>query len=133
MTSPNVPRHIVYVDDDPDMRLLVKSVLENTGNMRVTACANAVEILEAAIESKPDMIILDVVMPLMNGKEIFNEIRNNKRIGHTPIIFLTSLSREQDRKALMALGAVGVITKPFDLTTLAAQISDLWKSGSTSS
>jgi two-component system, OmpR family, response regulator len=108
------------------MRLLVKSTLENTGSMRVSVCASAMEILEDAITSKPDLILLDVVMPVMDGKAILAEIKNDARISHTPVIFLTSQSSEKDVAKLLSLGATGVIAKPFDLTLLPSQISALW-------
>ena len=124
MASPG-PRHILYVDDDPDMRMLVKNTLENSNAMRVSVCTSAMEILEDTINSMPDLIILDVVMPVMDGKAILQEIKGDKRISHIPIIFLTSKSSEKEVQSLINLGAIGVIAKPFELTTLAQQVSAL--------
>jgi two-component system OmpR family response regulator len=121
------PHHILYVDDDPDMRMLVKNTLENSNAMRVSVCVSAMEILEDTINSMPDLIILDVVMPVMDGKAILQEIKNDKRISHIPVIFLTSKSSEKEVQSLVNLGAIGVIAKPFELTTLAQQVSTLWQ------
>jgi CheY-like chemotaxis protein len=120
-------RDILYVDDDPQMQVLVKNVLESTGQMRVTVCQSAMEILEMAIETRPQLILLDYVMPVMDGAAILEEIMNDPRINRTPVIFITSKSTDKDRAKLMSAGAKGVITKPFDIVTLPDQVKKIWK------
>ena len=127
MPFPEKLSRILYIDDDADMRMLVKSTLENTGDMHVTICDSAMEMLETAIEHKPQMIVLDVMMPVMNGREVLKEIRNDPRIAHVPVIFLTAQDSPGEVKELLASGVSGLIHKPFDLVKLPDQIRDLWK------
>ena len=120
-------RDILYVDDDPQMQMLVKNVLEGSGGLRVTLCQSAMEILEKAIETQPQLIMLDYMMPIMNGADILEEIMNDPRINKTPVIFLTSKASDRDRAKLMSAGAKGVIAKPFDLVTLPDQVRKIWE------
>lgn len=124
--TPEILNHILYVDDEPDMRMLVKAVLENDG-MHVVLCESGLEMLEAAHEDRPQMIMLDVMMAGMNGPELLREIKGEPAFSDVPVIFLTGKSNPDDMAALKASGAAGVIAKPFDLMALPAQVRSLWE------
>ena len=120
-------KKILYVDDDQDMRLLVKLTLEMESFVEVITCSDGVEFFLDAFQDAPDMIMLDVMMELMSGPEIMKEIMRDERLSKLPIIFLTSRAEPEDIKKYMDLGAAGVIAKPFDITTFADRVQELWR------
>lgn len=120
-------RHVLYVDDEPDMRMLVQLTLENIGNMKVSLCENAIDVLETAIDQHPQLIILDALMPGIDGPELLALIRKDTRLSDIPVIFLTARTAQADIDALVGAGAIGVINKPFDLTSLPQQVRSLWE------
>jgi CheY-like chemotaxis protein len=127
MTSPEPLQHVLYVDDEPDMRMLVQITLENMGNIKTTVCENGLDVLEKALDERPQMIILDVMMQGMDGPAILREIRNQPELAATPVIFLTGRNEQGAIDSYLAMGAAGVIAKPFDLTALPGQVRALWE------
>jgi CheY-like chemotaxis protein len=128
MSAPAPLTHVVYVDDEPDMRMLVQATLENIGGIRVTLCENGIDTLEAALDQHPQMIILDVMMRDMDGPAILAELRADPRVSRIPVIFLTAKTDAALLDEYKRMGAAGIINKPFDLMTLADQVRALWES-----
>ncbi len=126
--SKNPLQHVLYVDDEPDMRMLVQMTLENMGGIKVTVCDSGLHALEAAHDTQPQMIVLDAMMPDMDGPSILKEIQGDPKIAAIPVIFLTAKTDPEAISALKAAGAKGVINKPFDLVALPDQIRKLWES-----
>lgn len=126
MPSPSL-QHILYVDDEPDMRLLVQLTLENTLGVRVTTCNSAIAALEIAIDEKPQLVVLDAMMPVMDGPAILQEMRRDARLAAIPIIFLTAKTQPAEQQRLRNLGALGVIAKPFALEALGSQVETFWQ------
>jgi CheY-like chemotaxis protein len=120
-------QHVLYVDDEPDMRMLVQITLENVGSIKVSLCENALDVLETAIEQKPQMIILDAMMPDMDGPAILQIIKKDARIADIPVVFLTAKTAPAEIEEFIAMGAVGVLKKPFDLTALPGDVRALWE------
>lgn len=102
-------------------------VLQKVGGFNVHACSSGKEALNAVAAIKPDLILLDVIMPDMDGPETFAELRKLPEITNTPIIFMTGMSRPENIASLMSLGALGVIPKPFDPETLSDQVHSIWQ------
>jgi DNA-binding response OmpR family regulator len=114
---------LLFVDDDPDIRIIVELALglDPTIELRVTASAD--EALKALAATQPDAALLDVSMPDIDGPALLAAL-HDRRPG-LPVIFMTAHGRERDVAALRALGARGVIVKPFDPLSLSAQIRAL--------
>lgn len=117
---------ILYVEDEPDIREIAKLVLENVGGFDVEVVDGGQSALDMIEGFKPDMVLLDAMMPGMDGPTTFKEIRKRKSFAKTPIAFLTAKLMDKDIAAFLDLGAVGVIAKPFDPMTLSDQVRELW-------
>lgn len=115
---------ILVADDDPKVRELLRIFLEKSG-YRVLLAGNGIEAISMAQESVPDVILVDVMMPQMDGFEVCRQLRNDTRIGHVPILMLTSRSALGDKLSGFESGADDYVTKPFDLDELLARIRAL--------
>jgi len=117
---------ILYVEDEPDIRDIAKLVLENVGGFEVCVANGGQEALENIEAFSPDMILLDAMMPGMDGPSTFTEIRKIDNFKNTPVAFLTAKLMENDISSFLSMGAIGVIAKPFDPMTLSNQVKELW-------
>jgi len=124
---PDPLSHIMYVDDEPDMRMLFQAVLESEGNITVTLCERGDDAVDLALEHRPQMIILDVMMDGKDGPAVLRDMRREKDLSDTPVIFLTAKTEPEDIKALKDLGAAGILAKPFDMDTITGQVRALWE------
>ena len=113
---------ILYVDDEPDIREIACLSLVLDPELDVRDCANGAEALIAVRVWRPHLIMLDVMMPGMDGPATFERLRALDEARTTPILFITARTQEKDVARLRALGAAGVIEKPFDPMTLASQV-----------
>lgn len=120
-------QRILCADDEPDMRMLIKLCLENLGGYDVLVCSSGRELLDNVTCWRPDLIILDAVMPIMDGPETFAQLRAQENGPHIPVLFMTGKAKDAEA-ALMATGAIGLLTKPFDPVHLAADIKSIWES-----
>lgn len=117
---------VLHVEDDPDIREIALIALETVGGLNVEQCSSGQEALERAPDLAPDLFLLDVMMPGMNGEETFLALRALPQFAATPAIFMTAKAQPVEVARLRELGADDVITKPFDPMTLAEQIIDIW-------
>jgi CheY-like chemotaxis protein len=113
---------ILYVDDEPDIREVVEISLSLDPAFVVRSCASGAEALAATADWTPDLILLDVIMPEMDGPTTFARLGTQPRTAHVPVVFMTARAQAAELQRLLALGAVGVIAKPFDPMTLAALV-----------
>ena len=112
---------ILYVDDEPDLREIATIALELDPGISVRTCGSGPEALEALAQTTPDLILLDMMMPVMDGPMTFAEIR--ERFGKkTPVVFITARTSPEDVERLVSLGAHGVIPKPFAPMKLINQV-----------
>ena len=118
---------ILYIDDEPDLRMLAKLVLEMSGRYAVVESNSGREALQQLESLLPDLILLDVMMPEMDGLETLDHIKSMPRTRDVPVIFLTAKVNEEDIRLLRSRGAVDVLAKPFDPAALADQIDEIWK------
>jgi CheY-like chemotaxis protein len=113
---------ILHVDDEPDIREIVDLSLALNPEFEVRACASGAEAVATAAEWSPYLILLDVVMPGMDGPTTLTKLRKNPKTSSIPVLFMTARAQTREVDELIALGAQGVISKPFDPMTLAAQV-----------
>jgi two-component system OmpR family response regulator len=117
---------VLYVEDDADIRTIALLALETVGGLQVRACASGAEAVEAAAAFAPQLLLLDVMMPGMDGPTTLARLRELPATAAVPVVFMTAKVQASEVEQYRALGAVGVITKPFDPMTLAAQVQALW-------
>lgn len=115
------PAKVLVVDDDPIISNLVADALEADG-LQVICAANGVEGLRLAKQEKPDLVLLDIKMPGMDGLEVCRQLRRGFLTSSIPVIILTSLDRTSDKVKGMREGADDYITKPFDPAELRARV-----------
>lgn len=115
-------RKVLLVDDEPDIRKIGTLALERVGGLEVTQASSGVEALDVAVAASPDVILLDVMMPDLDGPATFSRLRELPELADTPIVFLTAKVQKSEVERYMELGAKGVIKKPFDPMTLADEV-----------
>jgi CheY-like chemotaxis protein len=113
---------ILHVDDEPDIREVVEMSLGLDPAFETRNCGSGKEALVVAAEWMPDFILLDVMMPMMDGPATLVQLRDNPRTATIPVIFMTARAQAREVDHFRSLGAVGVIAKPFDPMTLSASV-----------
>lgn len=119
-------QRILYVEDEPDIQTVAKLALEMIGGYRVMICGSGQEALDKVGGFAPDLILLDVMMPGMDGPGTLQKLRANPATSAIPVIFLTAKVQSSEVAHYQALGALNVIAKPFDPMTLAEQVRACW-------
>jgi CheY-like chemotaxis protein len=114
--------HVLIVDDEMHARQTIEAALSLDPFFTVRDCASGAEALTAAIAWRPDLILLDVMMSDLDGPTVLARLRADKRSAPIPVVFLTARRAVSERHSFKALGAAGVIAKPFDPMTLAAEV-----------
>lgn len=120
-------KKILCAEDDPDIQIVVRLALQNVGKFTVEICSNGAEAVRSASEFQPDLILLDVMMPEMDGPAALSAIRRNPATAAIPIIFMTARSKPEEIEAFLKLGALDVIEKPFDPMTLDKILRKVWE------
>jgi len=118
-------RRILIIDDEDDIREVAALSLETVADWEVIVANSGVQGLARAIQSQPDAILLDVMMPGMDGPTTFRELRKNPATARIPVLLLTAKVQSTDQRRFAELGVEAVLFKPFDPLTLAAQISQV--------
>jgi CheY-like chemotaxis protein len=119
-------KKILYAEDEDDIRAIAQIALEDIGGFIVRYCANGKKTIEAAKEFIPDLLLLDVMMPEMDGPTTLLELRKNPYFINIPAIFMTAKIQSNELNEYQAIGAIDVITKPFNPMTLAQTIQNAW-------
>jgi two-component system, OmpR family, response regulator len=117
-------KKVLLVEDDNHIRLIIKTSLVKLVQWQVVEARNGTEALTMADEERPDLILLDIMMPGMDGTTTFKELQKNENLNNVPVIFMTAKVQRQEIEGYIKLGARGVITKPVDPMTLPEQIID---------
>ena len=125
-TNPMTLKRILYVEDEPLIQTMAKLALEKLGGFEVLICSSGVQALAQVKAFAPDLILLDVVMPDMDGPATFECLHRDPVTAVIPVIFLTANAQPAEAARYMALGALDVVAKPFVPMTLAAQIQRIW-------
>ncbi len=113
-------KRILYIEDEIDLQWLVKYILESVGGFDVLVCGSGAEGLRSMDSFAPDLVLLDVMMPEMDGFGVLRALRARPESAAVPVVFLTARAQEGDE--YLALGADGVIAKPFDPHILVEQV-----------
>jgi len=115
-------RKILLVDDEADIRLVAEISLSNLGGWQVIQAASGPEALDLAAQELPDLVLLDVMMPGMDGPTALQKLRGLAGGAEVPVIFMTAKVQRAEIDRLLSLGVRGLIPKPFDPMTLPAEI-----------
>ena len=119
----NASKRLLLIDDDPDIQSIAEIGLSMVTDWSLMLASSGTEGLAIALKNPLDAIILDVMMPDMDGLETLRRLRENSATQDIPVIFLTAKVQASDRKVLYSAGANGMISKPFDPLTLPGQIA----------
>jgi CheY-like chemotaxis protein len=120
--------HILYVEDEPDIQAVARLALEHLGGFSVIVCSSGSEALSKIATYTPDLILLDVMMPGMDGPTTLAKFRKTAACATTPVVFMTAKVQPQEVAHYLSLGAIDVIPKPFDPMTLADKVRSIWDS-----
>jgi len=118
---------ILYVEDEPDIQAVARIALETVGQLTLEICSSGQEALEKAAAFDPDLILLDVMMPGLDGPDTLLELRKLDGFTGKPVIFMTAKVMDSEVQRYLDLGAIGVIPKPFDPMGLAGQVKSIWQ------
>ena len=113
------------VDDEPHLRRIAELSLARVGKWDVVLAASGPEAIDAAARTKPDLVLLDVMMPDMDGPDTLRALKAQPATAEIPVIFITAKVQAREVERYLALGAAGVIYKPFDPMTLPEQIREV--------
>ena len=116
---------VLIIDDDADIRAIARLSLSRVGGMDVIEAASGAEGVRKARDEKPDVILLDMMMPTMDGSETLAALRSQPATAMTPVIILTAKAVGAEVERIRALGAAGVLIKPFDPRTLSGDVRAL--------
>lgn len=119
-------QRILYAEDEPLIQAVAKLALEKVGGFQVLICNSGAQALEQVQAFAPDLILLDVVMPGMDGPTTFAQLRQNPATSAIPVMFLTANASPPEVAQYKALGAMDVLAKPFNPMTLAADLKRIW-------
>jgi CheY-like chemotaxis protein len=116
-------KQILVIDDEDDIRQLIQTCLEIMGDWEVLTATSGNQGLILAQSSQPDAILLDIMMPDMDGLTTFQKLQANQKTKHIPVILLTARGRNNNERLFSSLGVKGIISKPFNPQKLAVQVA----------
>ena len=119
-------KRILLVEDEADIRTIATMALEKVGGFEVVACASGAEALAAAPDANADLILLDVMMPGMDGPSTLQALRRIPATQATPVVFITAKVQPAEVRQYLALGALDVIRKPFAAMELSEDLRAIW-------
>ena len=120
-------QRVLHVDDDDDIRVIAGIALEDVGQFTVCLCSSGPDAIAQAPEFRPDLFLLDYMMPGMDGQETARRLRAIPGLESVPVVFMTARVQGDITDKLLDLGAIGVIAKPFDPMTLADELRSHWQ------
>lgn len=117
---------VLCAEDDPDLQIILEAAL-GIGKLATVICESGIALLKKLETYTPDLILLDVMMPGLDGPETLLALRKLPQTENTPVIFVTARVQPSEVQRYLALGAMAVIAKPFDPTSLASRIKNIWR------
>jgi two-component system OmpR family response regulator len=118
---------LLYVDDEPDIREIVEMALGLVDNLVIRTCASGEQALWIIPSLRPDLVLLDVMMPAMDGPTALSRMRANTALAAIPVVFVTAKAMPHEVAHFRKLGAAGVIAKPFDPMKLGREVVKIWE------
>lgn len=122
----NELKNILYAEDENDIRAIAQVALEDIGDFKLRFCTDGYEVLEVLKQYTPDLILLDVMMPGMDGPTTLRELRKIEGCIDIPAMFMTAKVQTKEIEEYKALGVIDIVSKPFDPMTLAETIKNSW-------
>jgi CheY-like chemotaxis protein len=122
-------RRVMCVEDDADIRMILEFSLGSLGGYEVLACPGGRAALAQVDAFRPDLVLLDVMMPDLSGPETLAALRELPAMARVPVVFITAKAMPEEVEKLLDYGATGVIVKPFDPVSLPQQIRIYWEHG----
>ncbi|MDV6328407.1 response regulator [Idiomarina sp. Sol25] len=119
-------KRVLLVDDEPDIQAIAKLSLEKVGGFTSLICSSGREAIDQISGFKPDIVLLDVMMPDLDGPNTLKQLQEKDLLNDTPVVFFTAKVLNSEIEELKELGAEDVISKPFDPMTLPTQLKDIW-------
>lgn len=113
---------VVHVDDDPDVRMIIRMIIDGEPDLEVISCASADEVRGVVETTRVDLLLIDVMMPGTDGPALLAELRTRPGLASVPAVFVTAKAHQTDLAALRATTATDVIVKPFEATAFAASL-----------
>jgi len=117
---------ILYVEDEPDIQMVARLALETLGGFKLEICSSGNEAIEKIAAFQPQFILLDVMMPGMDGPTTLRMLREIPQFASTPAVFITAKVQPSEIAEYKAIGALDVIPKPFDPMNLSNQVQEIW-------
>lgn len=119
-------QRILYAEDEPDVQTVVELTIQSMSDYEIKICENGKVLLDSIDEYCPDLILLDVMMPEMDGPTTFKTLKAQEKTKDIPVIFMTAKAQVHEVEIFKESGALGVITKPFDPVNLCSEIEEIW-------
>lgn len=119
---------ILIADDEPNIVISLEYLMKREG-YDVIVARDGAQALAAVIRERPDLVLLDVMMPLMSGFDVCQQVRSTPEVKDTPIVMLTAKGRDTDVAKGMAMGATAYMAKPFSTKEIAAKVRELLERG----
>ncbi|MFB6350248.1 MAG: response regulator [Bradymonadaceae bacterium] len=125
-SPPTTLRKILVVEDDPHIREVAQMALERTGDLEVATCGKGADAYDHVREFAPDLVLLDVMMPEVDGLEVFEQLQADETTSSVPVVLLTARAQPDELEEYHQRGVADVIVKPFDPVALPEQVRDVW-------
>lgn len=120
-------KKILYAEDDLDIQTIVETIIDAMSNYKIKICNNGRELLECVEDYNPDLILLDVMMPEVDGPSAFKALQADEKFKNIPVIFMTAKAQVHEVQSFMESGVIGIITKPFDPIQLIPLVTKIWE------
>ena len=125
---PDTPLNkVCYVEDDEDIQRIVRMSLERIGKMQVEIVADSTVAIDAILAFQPDLVLLDWMMPVLDGPALFRQMRAHDELRSVPVVFITAKASQRELDELRKMGAAGVLSKPFSPKDLPEQLRAIWR------
>jgi len=118
---------VCYVEDDEDIQRIVRMSLERIGKMSVELVTDPLVAIDAIKAFKPELVMLDWMMPGMDGPTLYRKMKEDPGVRDLPVVFITAKASQKELDELRALGAAGTISKPFSPKELPVLLREIWK------
>ncbi len=120
-------RRVLLVEDELDIQIVARLALKDIGSLEVEVCGSGIEALEIAPRFRPELILLDVMMPEPDGLATLKALARKPETASIPVVFVTAKAQSHEIEEYLRLGALDVIVKPFDPMTLADRVHEIWR------
>ncbi|MEO8717443.1 MAG: response regulator [Burkholderiales bacterium] len=118
---------ICYVEDDDDIQRIARLALERIGKMEVSIIGDPATAIDGILAFKPDLVLLDWMMPVIDGPTLFKRMREMDSLREMPVVFITAKASHRELEELRSMGAAGVLSKPFSPKDLPEQLRAIWR------